>query len=70
MSNENTVEGGPVRRLVGRTYVRQWNPHPYGYGEICATCGYHGKTTIGRVVHQRRGCLPNAQDHRAGEVEP
>lgn len=32
-----------------------WSRHPYGYGWVCA-CGYHGRSFIGRRIHNCWGC--------------
>ena len=30
----------------------KWLRHEFNYGFVCSVCGYHGKTVVGRRVHE------------------
>jgi hypothetical protein len=29
-----------------------WIKHEFNYGWVCSECGYHGKTVVGRRIHE------------------
>ena len=37
--------------------INNWERHEYGYGFVCRSCGYHGRSQVGRDIHDRRGCI-------------
>ena len=51
------VKSDSSRSRSSSASFNNWERHEYGYGFVCRSCGYHGRSQVGRDIHDRRGCI-------------